>query len=741
AIVAREYFADAEITALVNRLLADVDWNWFRNGGQLVSLSWHDETGFSRYRWNKYSEHVLMSYLSLGLSPRPLEAEYWHRWQRFPLGRYQQWVYLQEPPLFINQFPQAFLDLRDRRDAYADYFQNTRLATLAQRQFSLDLRAEFPAWHEDLWGLTASDSATGYKAWGGPPRTLRYNALDGTVVPCAAAGSLPFAPKETLSVLHHMRTVWGDRIWKRYGFVDAFNPHNGWINPDVIGIDVGISVLQAENLRTGLIQRLFMQSPEAQLSLSKAGLLNTSRRLDPAEQKQVLAHAAASWRRLSSQPAPAGLQLTALLAAQHLGLVSSDDFLAQARAALAAPPATTSDADAAQYAASLLTLRQAVPALAAETTRRIEAIDWKGFPNSAPILGTASRLAVFLQIAAKARPASDWQALDRSTLPLGPVLALAPADAAGALVPGLWLDEEFILSGASAAQLAYASLTGIEVPESPLLSALQLDRFPRESFARLTEATSPEAAAAHVITAANLLMHDVIRRAFQQDPLVQAGRAAIGEFAEAAFGPDTSVIAQRELSRAPRPRPSREATAVSAALPREHWDWQHIEGLEYKDSEADLRPEDPPLRFRFAVTWDKDALHFHAEVTDNLPGYRPPEVRNRLVEVFVDPAGDGLIWTGPKDYQFTYRVDLGAKELFNDAPSESVIEETPEGYTVAVRIPWSSLNLVPGPGLTFGLSAAAISEGTKEWEPMIKLNWSYETERAGEYRLGRIRLL
>ena len=117
AIVAREYFADPEITALVNRLLGDVDWNWFRNGGQLISLGWHDETGFSRYRWNKYSEHVLMSFLALGLSPRPLEADYWRSWERTPIGRYQDFVYLQESPLFVHQFPQAFLDLRNRRDA------------------------------------------------------------------------------------------------------------------------------------------------------------------------------------------------------------------------------------------------------------------------------------------------------------------------------------------------------------------------------------------------------------------------------------------------------------------------------------------------------------------------------------------------------------------------------------------------------------------------------------------------
>jgi hypothetical protein len=35
-------------------------------------------------------------------------------------------------------------------------------------------------------------------------------------------------------------------VWKRYGFVDAFN-HTGWMAPDVIGIDVGITLLMAEN--------------------------------------------------------------------------------------------------------------------------------------------------------------------------------------------------------------------------------------------------------------------------------------------------------------------------------------------------------------------------------------------------------------------------------------------------------------------------------------------------------------
>lgn len=741
AIVAREYFADAEITTLVNRLLGDIDWGWFRNGGQLVSLSWHDETGFSRYRWNRYSEHVLMSFLALGTSPRPLEAAYWQLWQREPVGRYHDYVYLQEPPLFVNQFPQAFVDLRGRRDASVDFFQNTRLATLAQRQFSLDLRSEFPAWGENLWGLTASDSATGYKAWGGPPRTLRYNALDGTVVPCAAAGSLPFAPKETLAVLHHLRTIYGDRLWQRYGFVDAFNPQTGWVNPDVIGIDVGISVLQAENLRTGLIWRLFMQSPEAKLSLAKAGFLSTARNLDGDQAAGVLARAAAAWRSLQAQPAGAGLQLTALIAASQLGLVTANDLLAAARTQLAAGPVAAGAAEAAQYAAGLITLRQAVPALAAEATRLLDRIDWKSLPAAAPELGAASRLAVFLGIAAGVRPAADWAGLTRTTLVLGPVHVLAPADVVGAVLPGLWLDERAILSGASAAQLAYASLTSPDVPASPLLPVLQLDQFPQETFAAPAPApASPEAAAACVITAANLLVSDTIRHAFQQDPLVRTGRAAIAEFGEAAFGPNTSLFAQRELAGTKSLPPQRAAQAVAQTLPRDQWDWQTVAGLAFKDSDADVRPGDAPLEFRFAVTWDPAALYFHAEVTDAPAGYEVPADRNRIVELFIDPEGNGLVWTGPKDYQFTYRVGVGAQELYNHAPNQATITPTAHGYTVEATIPWTSIGLTPKSGLEFGLTPAAISEGTKEWEPTIKLNWSYVLLRAGEYRLGSIRL-
>ena len=131
-----------------------------------------------------------------------------------------------------------------------------------------ELREQFPKYGPNIWGLTASDYEGGYTAWGGPPAQGR---IDGTVVPCAPAGSLAFAPRICMDALRAMREQYGEKGYVKYGFVDAFNPHNGWYNDDVIGIDVGATVLMAENCRSGFVWKTFMKAPEAQAALKAAG--------------------------------------------------------------------------------------------------------------------------------------------------------------------------------------------------------------------------------------------------------------------------------------------------------------------------------------------------------------------------------------------------------------------------------------------------------------------------------------
>jgi hypothetical protein len=120
-----------------------------------------------------------------------------------------------------------------------------------------------------VWGITASDSVNGYIAWGGPPRDP---AIDGTIVPAAAGGSLMLTPDISLAALRAMKEQFGSRIYGRYGFVDAFNPTTNWVGPDVIGINIGPILLSAENLRTGNIWRWFMRNREISKAMRLIGL-------------------------------------------------------------------------------------------------------------------------------------------------------------------------------------------------------------------------------------------------------------------------------------------------------------------------------------------------------------------------------------------------------------------------------------------------------------------------------------
>jgi hypothetical protein len=170
-------------------------------------------------------------------------------------------------PLFVHQYSQAWFDFRGKRDKYTDYFQNSVTATQVHRRFCIELRRQFPDYNEDFWGITASDSEHGYVVWGGPPAV---GPIDGTVAPHAAGGSLPFLPADTMRVLRNIRANF-PQAWCCYGFVDALNPLNGWYDTDVVGIDVGITMVMAENARTGYIWKVFMENPEAQQGMKKAG--------------------------------------------------------------------------------------------------------------------------------------------------------------------------------------------------------------------------------------------------------------------------------------------------------------------------------------------------------------------------------------------------------------------------------------------------------------------------------------
>lgn len=263
----RQHFRHPAIQQLADLVFNRVDWTWLSEDTSLLSHGWTPEIGFLPSRWDYYSELMMMYLLGLGSESHPLREEAWTAWKRLPF-EYDGVRYIGSfAPLFVHQYSQAWFDFRGKRDKYADYFQNSVAATDAHRRFCLELGKQFPDYSDDLWGITASDSPNGYVVWGGPPAV---GPIDGTIVPSATGGSLPFLPQQTLRVLKTIRNKYGS-AWGKYGFVNAFNPLTNWYDPDVIGIDAGITLLMAENLRTGFVWDLFMKTAEAQRGMQRAG--------------------------------------------------------------------------------------------------------------------------------------------------------------------------------------------------------------------------------------------------------------------------------------------------------------------------------------------------------------------------------------------------------------------------------------------------------------------------------------
>jgi hypothetical protein len=271
-LTARRYFAsDKEISDLAEEIYRRIDFPWMlESKTPAFCHGWTPERGFITYLWSNYSEASVLYLLAIGSPTHPVPASSWYAWTRNP-NVYGTYRFIGTAPLFTHQYSHAFVDfrgLRDNRGSGVDWFANSVTATRAHRQFCMDLHKTFPGYTPEIWGITCSMSVDGYLDWGGPPLDSR---IDGTVVPAAAGGSLQFAPDLCIPALRAMKDGFGGTIYGRYGFTDAFHPTNGWVSPNVIGLNLGIILLSAENLRSGKLWNWFMANPEPRLAMELAG--------------------------------------------------------------------------------------------------------------------------------------------------------------------------------------------------------------------------------------------------------------------------------------------------------------------------------------------------------------------------------------------------------------------------------------------------------------------------------------
>jgi hypothetical protein len=277
----RQYFTGADPNEVQIRALADsiyyrANWHFVAllNNGPIY-MGWLPESGFASFGyWQGYNEAKILYLLAIGSPTNGLPGGLWKGyWCKFYQWQTQYgYSFYIFPPLFGHQYSECWLDFRGVQDDSTrkrgiTYTENSRRATLAQRNYCIANPGGFLAYSDSVWGITASDVRSSYSARGAPPN----QGDDGTLVPTACISSVPFTPNESIAAA---RTLWDnfhDELWGPYGFRDAYNYGLGWWDTDYIGIDEGPIVLSIENYRTNAIWNRFMQDPDIQHAMTAAG--------------------------------------------------------------------------------------------------------------------------------------------------------------------------------------------------------------------------------------------------------------------------------------------------------------------------------------------------------------------------------------------------------------------------------------------------------------------------------------
>jgi hypothetical protein len=279
---AKEYFNGANAIEIEIRTLADsiykrVDWRWMANEGSSFSMGWDPERGFLKARWIGYNEAMILLVLGLGAPGEVIDEKFWPEWTSgYKWGTRYGYSFLQFGPLFGHQYSHCWIAFKDIADPYmsahkSNYFENSRRATLAQRNYAIENPKHRSGYSAATWGLTACDgpeygSFPGYAARGLPPELD-----DGTLAPTAAGSSIVFTPVESIQALKAMYDNYRVSLWTGYGFRDAFNRDAAWWDPDVLGIDQGPMLLMIENYLTGSVWKTMQRNEIIKRGLKRAG--------------------------------------------------------------------------------------------------------------------------------------------------------------------------------------------------------------------------------------------------------------------------------------------------------------------------------------------------------------------------------------------------------------------------------------------------------------------------------------
>ena len=279
-LTARQYFSAPDATEIavrndINAIYNAVEWTWFRKNNENI-LYWHWSNNFlfdinlQIKGWNE----ALITYVLAASSPTfPIpKVVYDNGWASNGGIRNNNFYFghqlpLGPPlggPLFFSHYSFLGINPNGLSDQYANYQTQVVNHTKINYEYSRANPAQHYGYSNLVWGLTASDIPNGYSA-SSPSNDL------GVIAPTGALSSMPYTPVESMNALRFYYYKLGDKIWKEYGFVDAFKLGDPWFANSFLAIDQGPVIIMIENHRSGLLWNLFTSSPEVKNGMRNLG--------------------------------------------------------------------------------------------------------------------------------------------------------------------------------------------------------------------------------------------------------------------------------------------------------------------------------------------------------------------------------------------------------------------------------------------------------------------------------------
>lgn len=277
ALTAAGYFG-GEVKRLADKLFDKIQWHTFVNPANNCFYMGYTDDGFIPHYWDHYAEHLGMCILGAGARNYPSPPDTLYAFRR-DIAEYDGYKYIRTHcnALFVHQFSHAFIDFRGKRDREGvDWFENSVQAALGHRAYCIRNEEGRKTYSKTSWGLSACQYKYGYSgAFGAMPmaaEAIKHLTNDGTVPPYGAVASVVFTPQESLEALEHYGTI--PQLWTRYGLTESYNLDEtpAYFNPNVLGIDKGITITMLANYEDEFVWKHFMKNEYVQKGLEISGI-------------------------------------------------------------------------------------------------------------------------------------------------------------------------------------------------------------------------------------------------------------------------------------------------------------------------------------------------------------------------------------------------------------------------------------------------------------------------------------